>query len=192
MRLLAFAVLALAASGLSGCRQLGYTNRVLLRVPAPDGRVVAVCQEIPEFDGPGFDVRLELPDGTLRRRLYQIGDGDPCSEIAWSPDGRVLAVLSTHVARMRFVDVEWALKQPSATSYWAWPQVDLSTDRELRLGRSLRFVGAEEVELTTCAYDIKETQRTRKTTCTSDEIQQRVRIPTSIRTARHDGAVRME
>ena len=149
MKLLAFVVLALAASGLTGCRQLGFTNRVLWRVPSPDGRVVAVCQEIPVLDGPDFDIRLEQPNGTLRQRLYRIGDGDPCTEVAWAPDGRTLAVLSGHVARIRFVDVEGALKSSLAPA--PWRQVDLSTERDLRLGRNLRFVGPLDVEVTTCS-----------------------------------------
>ena len=91
-----------AACALPACERFGYSNRVLLRVPSPDGRIVAVCQEIPEFDRPSFDVRAERPDGTRIRQLLRSGDGDPCSELAWSPDGRLLAVLSRHVdARAR-------------------------------------------------------------------------------------------
>ena len=41
-----------------GCARLGFTDRVLWRVPAPDGQVVAVCQEISALDGPNFEIRL--------------------------------------------------------------------------------------------------------------------------------------
>jgi hypothetical protein len=175
VKLFVFGVLALAA-GLSGCRQLGYTDRVLWRVPSPDGRVVAVCQEIPVFDGPDFDIRLEQPNGVLRQPLYRIGDGDPCTEVAWAPDGRTLAVLSGHVARIRFVDVEGALKSSRVPA--PLRQVDLSAERDLRLGRNLRFVGPLDVEVTTCSYRLEETQRSGRMSCITQEIQQRLRVPT--------------
>ena len=75
----ALGAVGLVMVGTSGCSELGLTGRVLWRVPAPDGRVVAVCQEVPQLDGPGFEIRLESRDGSPLRRLYEIGDGDPCS-----------------------------------------------------------------------------------------------------------------
>jgi hypothetical protein len=141
----------LATTGTVGCSALGYRDRVLWRVPAPDGTLVAVCQEIPELDGPGYDVRLERQDGTLVRRLYTIGDGDPCSELAWSSDGRALAVLTGHVARLRFVDVDWALHNPAVTTaHWSWRQIDLSTERRRFEGSGLRFTGPRTVSLHLC------------------------------------------
>jgi len=138
----------LTAVGAAGCVDLGFTDRVLWRVTSPDKAWVAVCQEVPGFDGPGYDVRLEQQDGALIRRLYTIGDGDPCTEVVWSPDGRTLAVLSGHVARVRFVDVGWALDHPETrTAYWSWRQVDLSAEGRRLEGAGLRFVGAATVEL---------------------------------------------
>jgi hypothetical protein len=168
-----------ATMAISGCRELGLTSRVLWRVPAPDGKTFAVCQEIPELDGPGYDIRLEAADGSLVRRLYQIGDGDPCTEMAWSPDGLSLAVLSGHVARVRVVDIAQAMRRsPSDTSRQSWPEFDFST-RESRLGKDLRFIGPREIEFTTCAYDLRETQRSRGTVmrCTTPEVRQRFSVP---------------
>jgi hypothetical protein len=180
-RTLAIGVLGLAVFSAGGCRALGFTDRVLWRVPSPDGSVVAVCQEIPGFDGPGFDVRLERPDGSLLQRLYTIGDGDPCSEIAWSSDGRTLAVLSGHVARVRFVDVSWALRHPSIpTAHWSWRQVGLSAEGGMRFGKDLRFVGPLEIEVTMCSYSLEDTKRTGRIRCTSAETRRRLRIPTPI------------
>ena len=175
----ALVVAAVIVAVTGGCRELGFTNRVLWRLPAPDGKTFAVCQEIPELDGPSFDVRLEGADGSVVRRLYRIGDGDPCTEMAWSPDGQALAVLSGHVARVRVVDVAQALRRsPDDTSRQFWPQFDFST-RELRLGRDLRFIGPREIEFTTCAYDLRETQRSRGKVkrCISPEVRQRFRVP---------------
>lgn len=175
----------IAGTATSGCRELGFTSRVLWRLPAPDGKSVAVCQEIPGFDGPGFDIRLEETEasGPVVRRLYQIGDGDPCSEMAWSPDGQALAVLSGHVARVRVVDVAQVRQRPREdTTRHFWPQFDFSTEQQLRLGKDLRFVGPREIELTTCTYDLRETQRSRGKIrrCTSPEVRQRFMVPTSV------------
>jgi hypothetical protein len=171
-------VAALTAS--AGCRDLGFTNRVLWRLPAPDGKAFAVCQEIPEFDGPSFDIRLERTDGSVVRRLARLGDADPCTEMAWSADGRALAVLSGHVARVRVVDVAHALRRSPDDTQWASvPQFDFSSERALRLGKDLRFTGPREIEFTTCAYDLRETQRSRGKVrrCTSPEIRQRFKVP---------------
>jgi hypothetical protein len=169
----------------SSCRELGFTSRVLWRIPAPDGKSFAVCQEIPGFDGPGFDLRLEEAQGGVVRRLYQIGDGDPCSEMAWSPDGERLAVLSGHVARIRVVDVAQARKRragDTSSHYWHWPQFNFSTENQLRLGKDLRFVGPREIEFTTCTYDLRETQRSRGKVrrCTSPEVRQRFKVPLAV------------
>jgi hypothetical protein len=171
-------VIALALGG--ACRDLGWTSRILWRLPAPDGKTFAVCQEIPEFDGPSFDVRLETADGALVRRLARLGDGDPCSELAWSPDGQAVAVLSGHVARVRVIDLAKVLREPPIElTRQFWPQFDFSTPRELRLGKGLRFTGPREIEFTTCAYDFTETQRSRGTVrrCTSPELRQRFTVP---------------
>jgi hypothetical protein len=175
----------IAVTATSGCRELGYTSRVLWRLPAPDGKSFAVCQEIPGFDGPGFDIRLEDAHGAVVRRLYQIGDGDPCSEMAWSPDGERLAVLSGHVARIRVVDVAQARTRPAedtSSHYWHWPQFSFSTEHQLRLGKDLRFVGPREIEFTTCTYDLRETQRSRGKVrrCTSPEVRQRFSVPVAV------------
>ena len=138
-------------AAMSGCAALGYSNRVLLRIASPNGQFVAVCQEVPAFDGPGYAVRLERPDGRVVRQLYEIGDGDPCSEVVWSPDGQTLAVLSGHVARVRFVDVAWALNRPDVpTAHWSWRQVDLSTEQTHLEAAHLRFVAPTTVELSVC------------------------------------------
>lgn len=127
---------------------LGLTASTVLRVPSPDGRHVAVCRAIPVFDGPDYELRLERPDGMLVTPLYRIGDGDPCLEMLWATDSSTLAVLTGHVARIRFVDVSWVLGHPGvATHYWSWPQIDLSTPEHPRAGSGLRFVGPREVEL---------------------------------------------
>lgn len=132
------------------CARLGYSDRVLWRVPSPDGRMIAVCQEIPAFDGPDYEVRIERPDGTRVKRVYTNGDGDPCSEIAWSPDGRILAVLSGHVARVRFIDVTWALEQKPPIHWGAYPQIDISNERLHRNAGGMRFTGPREIELQVC------------------------------------------
>jgi hypothetical protein len=171
-------LLICAACALPACERFGYSNRVLLRVTSPDGRLVAVCQEIPELDGPSYDIRVERPDGTRIRQLLRGGDGDPCSELAWSPDGRLLAVLSTHVARVRVADVARILEQPpSPSSRWATRQFDLSSENDLRLGRRMQFVGPLEIEVTTCPYDLRETQRTHTMRCTSGERPVRFAVP---------------
>jgi hypothetical protein len=177
MRRTIFGMVALSAAG---CAAVGYTDRVLWRLPSPDGTLIAVCQEIPAFDGPGYDIRLEHPDGGLVRQLYHVGDGDPCSELAWSFDGRTLAILSSHVARIKVVDVAWALDHPSVrTSHWSWRQVDLSTSTRLFRGHSLRFSGESEIELRLCPVSRDERGRPIDTPCDASAIH-RFTIPLPI------------
>lgn len=176
-----FALVMIVWAGACGDR-LGFRNRVLWRVPSPDGRVVAVCQEIPVFDGPDYDVRLERPDGTLVSRLYRGGDADGCSEIAWAPDSRTLAVLVADVARVRFVDVARVLQSDEKQiPPGSWPSREFSTEHTLRFGRHLQFVNSDAVEFTTCSYSLAHTQEThgREHLCTSPEIRQRLAVPRS-------------
>src|SRR5687768_18379333 len=76
----ATALLALLVCG--GCARLGFSNRVVHRVPSPDGQFLAVCQEVPAFDGPDYTVRLERPDGSRseERRVGKEGRS------RWSPN----------------------------------------------------------------------------------------------------------
>ena len=172
------AIVLLLVVASSGCHSFGCTNRVLWRVPSPDGRLVAVCQEVPVFDGPEFDMRLERSDGTFVRNLYHAGDADGCSEIVWSLDGRTLAVVTGHVARLRFVDVSRALQSGPSTRFF-WPQIDFSSETSLLLGKDLRFADLDTVELTTCSYNIRETQRTGEKRCNSPEVRRRFIVPRS-------------
>ena len=153
-----FTLVTLVVTASAACRALGYTDRVLLRQPSPDGQFVAVCQEVPVFDGPTYDVRLERPDGQLVRPLSRLGDAAPCDEIAWSPDGRLLGVLNSGVARIVFLDVAWALEHRSASTPWRqvdlWSRV-LSRNRSEHLwvrGRELRFVEPLTVEIHLCPH----------------------------------------
>jgi hypothetical protein len=170
------ALVILAAIGSQGCADLGYRDRVLHRVPSPaDRTLIAVCQEIPEFDGPSFDIRLERPDSTVVRRLGVSGDGDPCHEMAWSADGRTLAVVSSHVARASVIDVARALSHPEAKP-WAWTRSVSLTDQDRpRLARRLRFVAPAEVEYEVCVYEFGRGIDWR--VCTAPAETRRLRLP---------------
>jgi hypothetical protein len=175
------ALVAGLAVASSGCAALGFTDQVLLRLPSPDGRMLAVCQEVPAFDGPNYSIRLERPDGTVLRRLYEIGDGDPCSEMSWSPDGRALAVLSGHVARIRFVDVAWALEHPATTTAnWSWRQVDFGSEQQPLNAAGLRFVGPRQVELQLCPPQWDTVQPHGRRACGHSSIIRRVDVPLPI------------
>lgn len=174
--LLVFAVLA-------GCARFGYRDRVLHRVLSPDGTMLAVCQEIPEFDGPSYDVRLERQDGTVLRRLYVIGDGYPCDEVVWSSDGRTLAVVSSANANARFVDVAWAVAQPSEVQlrYDHWRLVSLAWGEPFRFADRLRFAGPQEIEYRVCPYTLEERRRTGEYRCTAPPETRRLRIPAELK-----------
>jgi len=174
--LVCFTVIGVAA-GVAGCAGLGFTDRVVWRLPSPDGRFLAVCQEIPAFDGPGYSVRLEKTDGTLVKGLYEIGDGDPCSEMAWSPDGRTLAILSGHVARVRFVDVAWAFEQTAETRHWSWPQIDLGSERRHQNASALRFTTPREIELQVCGPQPHTPGDSGRRNCGAQGQAQRVAVP---------------
>ena len=163
----------------AGCARFGYSSRVLHRVPSPDGRLLAVCQEVPIFDGPEFDVRLERPDGRLVRALFHMGDGGGCSEMVWSHDGRSLAVLTGHAANLTVVDVSWALANPSERNkHWFVRGFSFSREGNFVQATSLRFVSPLEVEFQTCEYSYAETQRNRgRISCSRPPRPQRLQIP---------------
>jgi len=169
----------LAAVVAAGCARLGYSSRVLHRIPSPDGQLVAVCQEVPVFDGPEFDVRLERPDGRLVRRLLHMGDGGGCSEVTWSPDGESLAVLTSHVAGITMIDVRWAVAHPAERNqHWFVRGFGFASEGEFRQATALRFVSASEVEFQLCEYSLAETQRNRgKIRCSRPPHSRRLQVP---------------
>ena len=139
---------------------------------------------MPVFDGPNFTIRLERPDGTRVRGLYDIGDGDPCSEMAWAPDGRTVAVLSGHVARIRFVDVAWALAHPDrTTNHWSWRVIDLGSDVNPLRADQLRFVGPLAFEVRVCEQGIGPHLPNGRQNCGESGRVKRVDIPLPIVTA---------
>ena len=141
--------LILVCALLTGCADLGYTSRVRIRAPSPDGQLVAVCQEIPVFDGPDFDIRLERPNGTFIHRVFRSGDGDPCDQIAWSGDGRQFAVLSSHVARVRLVDVRRVLELKEKGAAWDWSRQVTLAMGDGHAG-NLRFEGPSSIGFDLC------------------------------------------
>jgi hypothetical protein len=173
------AVLVLLVAG-AGCGQLGYSSRVLHRLPSPDGRLVAVCQEIPEFDAPGYDLRVDDRGGRRQARLFRGFDADQCDEIVWAADGSALAVLTRYRALLRIIDVRSSLARPAvltdtrplAPAFPRSPFVtesDFSADGTLRRGRGLRFVSSTHFEVTVCAYDWEHYRQTRQFRCTEAE-----------------------
>jgi hypothetical protein len=176
---IAFAALLIPSTG---CAKFGYSDRVLHRVPSPDGQVVAVCQEVPILDGPEFDIRLERPDGSLIRKLFHMGDAGGCAEVVWSRNGRMLAVLTTHVATISIVDAEWAMSHPAVLeAHWFARPFSFSSEDTLRQATELKFVGPSEVEFKLCGYSIRETQRNHgRTQCAEPPRLQRLRIPSPL------------
>jgi hypothetical protein len=166
----------------AGCAKFGYTDRVLHRVASPDGQVVAVCQEVPVFDGPEFDVRLERRDGSVIRDLFHMGDGGGCGEVVWSGDGRTLAVLTSHVANITIVDAQWALSHPEVLErHWFTRGFSFSPEGFPRQATALRFLKPSEVEFKLCDYSIEETQRSRgRIRCAEPARLQRLRIPSPL------------
>jgi len=170
----------------AGCARFGYSSRVLHRVPSPDGQLLAVCQEVPIFDGPEFDVRLERPDGRVVRALFHMGDGGGCSEMVWSPDGHSLAVLTGHVAGITVVDVSWALANPAERNqHWFVRGFSFSGEGNFQLGSSLSFVSPSELQFEMCEYSLAETQRNRgRISCSRPARPQRLQIPAPLTAGR--------
>jgi len=164
MRWTAAACVSLAAMS---CARFGYTDRVLHRVPSPDGAMVAVCRERPEFDGPGYRVWLERRAGTLLRPLYESGDADPCDEVAWSPSSRWLAVTTTGVGRIRVIDVRAGIDEPGDS--WAPSRtIELSTGVVLRRVTDVAFIDDERIAFDQCPYDLAVQKRTGIVGCTGE------------------------
>jgi hypothetical protein len=179
-------LLAIGLSGVLlasiGCAKFGYTDRVLHRVQSPDGLTIAVCQEVPMFDGPEFDVRLERRDGIRIRELFHMGDGGGCDELIWSPDGRTLAVLTGHTATIRIADVDWALAHPEIHErHWVYRDFSFSSDKVNKRATDLRFVSAFELEFQLCEYSLRETQANNgQIRCGQQAQPQRLRIPSPL------------
>jgi hypothetical protein len=174
-------VLAVLAFRMSSKR--GYASEVLLRVSSPDGTLAAVCQTVPALDGPTYTVRLEREDGGVVRTLFDAGDGEPCSEMVWSKDGRALGVLSAQVARTKFVDIEWVVKNASDTRRLGWREVSFGSESQTMLARGLRFTGPLEAELDVCPYRLADRQRDGYFTCTAPPVVKKFEIPRPLLTA---------
>ena len=180
LRFAAFVVAGHLLAAASGCARLGFTDRVLRRIPSPNGQTVAVCQEVPEFDGPSFEVRLERPDGARLRQLFHMGDGGGCNEMVWSADGRRLAVLTSHVAAVTVVDVEWALARPDIPNpHWFKREFTLSRQGDRpQYARELAFVSVQELQVQICGYSLADTQQRRGgIRCAEAPHAERLRIP---------------
>ena len=173
------AALLLAASG---CARFGYTSRVLHRVPSPDAQLVAVCQEVPVFDGPEFTVRLERPDGAAVREVLYMGDAGGCSEVVWSADSRTLAVLTSHVATIQIIDAAWAASHPAEQNrHWFTRGFSFSSESTLRRAASLTFVSPSAVEFLVCQYSIDRLRRLGdRDACLEPPHRQRLIIPTPL------------
>lgn len=99
-----------------------------------------------------------------------------CHELVWSPDGRRLAVVSSHVARAVVVDVAWALSAPETpTAYWSWRSVSLAPGDTHNLARRLRLVTPEEIEYEVCPHQFGRGIDWR--TCTAPAVVRRLRLP---------------
>lgn len=166
----------------TGCARLGYTDRVLHRLPSPDGSLVLVCQEIPVFDGPDFEVRLERPDGSRIRELYRMGDGGGCDEVRWSGDSRTLAVLTSHVAGVSVIDVEWAISHPDVqNSHWFVRGFSFSSESQPARAAELRFVSPSELQFQLCGQSLSDTTRVDvRNRCTTPARSQRLLVPTPL------------
>ena len=183
-----FSGVVVLAVGSAGCGALGYSSRVLHRVPSPDGRLVAVCQEIPEFDGPGYGVRVEDPHGRVQAQVFRGFDADPCDEMVWSADGRALAILTGYRALLRIADVSASLASPPVLEdtrpyAQAFPpspfvsQSEFSTAVIDRRGWDLRFLSSGHFELSICTHDWESHRQTRRFDCIDAVRTERVAIP---------------
>ena len=143
-RRLHFSLMIAAILVVSSCGELGYTDRVLWRVASPDGKRVAVCQEVPAFDGPDYEVRLEDTGGRVLRRLYKSYEAERCDEIRWSGDGRRLGVVTRHSGKVWVVDVEWAIAHPDVRDEHTFVRIQKVHQRancETGMEPSLRHIG---------------------------------------------------
>ena len=109
-----------------------------------------------------------------------MGDAGGCDELSWSEDGRILVVLTSHVAEVNIIDVEWALSHPQIqNSHWFRRGFSFSTERKVKKrATGLTFVSPLELEFQLCEYSIAETQRhDGQNRCMQPARQQRLGIP---------------
>ena len=139
------ATVVLAGVLIAGCARFGWSDHVLITAAAASHDVVFVCQEVPEFDGPGYEWRLETRDGAVLRQLFRGSDGNGrCDAAVWSADGTTLAIVER--GTIHVVDVGWALAHPEERkTHWFLRQFSYSTnDVSLRVDH-LRFASAREI-----------------------------------------------
>ena len=81
--------------------------------------------------------------------------------MAWSEDGRMLAILTSHVAAVTLIDVEWALAHPEIQNpHWVVRGFSHSGEGgKLQYGKQRTFVSAQELQLQICAYSLEESRR---------------------------------
>jgi dipeptidyl aminopeptidase/acylaminoacyl peptidase len=94
MRRVRLGLVSVLASAALACEaaQLGWPP-VPLRVPSPDGRVVAFVRNHPDVDPPNQSLWLQASNGVATELTRLAPDADSCNVIVWSADSRRVAFL---------------------------------------------------------------------------------------------------
>ena len=134
--------------------ELGFRSRVLHDVRSPDGQYRAICQEVPALDGPEYQTRLHRADGTFVRNIAYGGDAQPCDEVVWSPDGKLLTILGRGNSALWIVDLDDPRRNRLQTL------TDLGD-----IASNVRFVGPRRIAYLSCSRHLARRMRSR--TCES-------------------------
>ena len=94
MRRVRLALVSIVAAAALACEaaQLGWPA-VPLRVPSPDGRVIAFVRNHPNVDPPDQSLWLQASNGAAAELTRLAPDADWCNLIVWSSDSRRVAFL---------------------------------------------------------------------------------------------------
>ena len=143
MRRVRLGLVSIFAAAALACEaaQLGWPP-VPLRVPSPDGRVVAFVRNHPDVDPPNQSLWLQSSNGAATELSRLAPDADWCNLIVWSADSRRVAFLVSDAILHAYDGQSHAKVFSGFVGRRSWDQPPRYTLRDLALsadGTSVTF-----------------------------------------------------
>jgi len=149
MRRVRLGLVSVFAAAALACEadQLGWPP-VPLRVPSPDGRVVAFVRNHPDFDPPNQSLWLQAANGRTTELTRLAPDAEWCTLIVWSADSRRVAFLVSDAIVYAYDGQSQAKVFSGFVGRRSWDQPPRYTLRDLALSSDGASVTFRECEHT--------------------------------------------